>query len=78
METKRDIDYWTLTSPAGRFTFPKVGTRLSQAKIIRDALTNSWLQDPPKFRATPSTAVGWIYANLGGPANHTKFTWEVV
>ena len=78
METKRDIDYWTLTSPAGRFTFPKAGNRLSQCKIIRDALTNSSRQDPPKYRATPHNAVAWVYQNIGGPANHTKFTWEVV
>lgn len=78
METKRDNSYWTLTSPAGRFTFPKQGNILSQCKVVRDTLTNSHLNDPPKFRATPKNAVAWIYANLNGPANHTHFTWEVV
>lgn len=81
MKLKRDNDYWTLTSVAGKFTFPKGGGNiLSQCKLVRDTLTASWtgsLGEKPKDRARPNNAVAYIYANLNGPANHTHFQWEL-
>lgn len=67
----------TLTSVAGHFTFDPM-TRLSHAKLIRDAITAGFLGSIPHTpRPTPATALRWIRENLQGPiANDKKLSFK--
>jgi hypothetical protein len=71
----------TLTSKAGSFTFdPK--TRLSHAKLIRDAITTSFrgaLRGVPRINANkPQFAPRWVRENIDGPVGKEEivFTWD--
>lgn len=73
----KNIDYFTLTSKAGRFVFPR-GTRLSHAKLIRDTITAGFLGHLQDMTGRPQKAKSiqhWIQSNLNGPANHNSFEW---
>lgn len=57
----------TLTSKAGRFTFPD-GTILSHAKLVRDTITaGSRRAIPQTSRPTPANAQQWFKNNVAGP-----------
>lgn len=70
--------YFTLTSPAGHFIFDTT-TRLSHAKLIRDAITGSFhgaLRMTPSV--SPTTAVRWVREHLAGPVANAKIDFEWV
>lgn len=68
----------TLTSPAGRFTFPS-GTRLSCAKLVRDTVTaGSRGAIPHTPRPTPQNAKAWFNRHAKGPVADEilDFEWD--
>lgn len=69
--------HFTLTSPAGRFSFPK-GTILSHAKLIRDTVTAGYRGTiPHTSRPTETNVVVWVREQIMGPAAKNNFKWVI-
>jgi len=75
MAALRDFEYHTLTSPAGRFFFSKE-VILSQAKLIRDAITAQVMNPNPALPniRTETDAQQYILNNISGPASQANFS----
>lgn len=67
----------TLISPAGRFIFSKE-VILSQAKVIRDAVTIQVMHRNVALPAirTKDDAQLFVLNHIGGPASKVNFTFE--
>lgn len=70
-----DSRYFTLTSTAGKFIFPRP-TIMSHAKLIRDTVTGALMtRTTKKPPFTPDTVVRWVRETVMGPAKDTQFEW---
>lgn len=72
-----DTRYFTLTSPAGHFVFPRT-TILSHAKLIRDSITAGSRGAiagvrPPR----PENAMNWIKEHIMGRGG-ISFEWREI
>ena len=68
--------WYTLTSPAGKFYFPR-SVVLSKAKLVRDSLTaGSRGAIPHTPRPRPDNALAWLKNHVAGPLHkEVQFTW---
>lgn len=74
MESKRDNDYYVLTSAVGKFTFSKEVV-LSHAKLIRDSVTAQRLKPQPGLMLIRSAheATTFMLEHVAGPASRVNF-----
>ena len=78
MAALRDFEYHTLISPAGRFFFSKE-VILSQAKLIRDAITAQVMNPNPALPEIrcQTDAQQYSLSNIAGPASKVNFSVEL-
>lgn len=68
---------WVLTSRLGRFTFDGK-TKLSLAKVIRDAVTGQFFNPKPnEVAVTDEDSAGKFVRAMAGPASDIQFALEI-